>query len=131
MLKVGRAAFAVACFWGLSDVHECPGHLQMAACPGLDEQTTGCNSPHYWLMSLAIDLTTLCDMWRWKWHQWMHLAGFSEDITFAHHFVVTHPPPPSYPVGVLLVFAIPVKKLSKTTGNSASYSPYSWWIDRL
>ena len=32
MLKVGRVAFAVACFLGLSDVHECPGHLQMTAC---------------------------------------------------------------------------------------------------
>ena len=27
-------------------------------------QTAGCNSPHDWLMSLAMDLTVLCDMWR-------------------------------------------------------------------
>ena len=27
------AAFAVACFWGLSDVHECSGRLLMAAYP--------------------------------------------------------------------------------------------------
>ena len=33
MLKVARAAFAVACFSGLSDVHECTGRLQMAAYP--------------------------------------------------------------------------------------------------
>ena len=45
MLKVARAAFAVACFWGLSDVHECMGRLQMAVYP-LDKQTAGCNSPH-------------------------------------------------------------------------------------
>ena len=63
MLKVGQAAFAVACFGGLSDVHECPGRLQMAACP-LGKQTAGCNSPHDWLMSLGIDLTALCDMWK-------------------------------------------------------------------
>ena len=42
----------------------------------------------------------------------------------------THPPP-SHPAGVLLILATPVKKLSKTVGNSASYSPNSWWIDRL
>ena len=63
MLKVARDAFAVACFCGLSDVHECTGRLQMAAYP-LDKQTAGCNSPHDWLMSLAMDLTALCDMWR-------------------------------------------------------------------
>ena len=40
-------------------------------------------------------------------------------------------PPPSHPVGVLLVLATQVKKLSKMAGNSASYSPNSWCIDRL
>ena len=49
MLKVARAAFAVACFRGFSDVHECTGRLQMAAYP-LDKQTAGCNSPHDWLI---------------------------------------------------------------------------------
>ena len=37
---------------------------------------------------------------------------------------------PPHPVGVLLVLATPVK-LSKMAGNSASYSPNSWWVDRL
>ena len=41
-----------------------------------------------------------------------HLAGFGEDVAFARHFVTT-------------------KKLSKMAGNSASYSPNSWWVDRL
>ena len=63
MLKVAQAAFVVACFCGLSDVHERLGHLQMATYP-LGKQTAGCISPHDWLMSLAIDLTALCDMWR-------------------------------------------------------------------
>ena len=36
-----------------------------------DKQTASCNSPHDLLMSLAIDLFVLCDMWRWKWHQFM------------------------------------------------------------
>ena len=60
MLKVGRAAFAVAGLWGLSDVHECSGYLQIAVYH-LDKQTAGCNSPHYWLISLAMDLAALCD----------------------------------------------------------------------
>ena len=59
-----------------------------------------------------------------------HLAGSNEDVALAHHFVATHLPPPSYPIGVLLALAMPVK-ISKMVGNSASYSLNSWWIDRL
>ena len=62
MLKVTRAAFAVACFLGVSDVHKCSGRLQMAIYP-LDKQTNGYNSPHNWLVSLDMDLAALCDMW--------------------------------------------------------------------
>ena len=61
-------------------------------------------------MSLAMDLAALCDMWRWKWH---HLAGFSQDVAFARHFMATRPPPPSHPIGVLLVLATPVKNYLK------------------
>ena len=61
-MKVARAAFALACFWGLSDFHGCLGHLQMAAYH-LDKQTTSCNSPHDWLMSFPMDLAALCDMY--------------------------------------------------------------------
>ena len=64
----------------------------MAPSP-LDKQTAGCNSSHDWLMSLAMALVALFDMWREKWHKWMHLAVFSIDIAFAHRFVVTHPSP--------------------------------------
>ena len=38
MLKVAWAAFAAACFLGLSDIHKRLGHLQMAAYP-IDKQT--------------------------------------------------------------------------------------------
>ena len=77
MLKVARAAFAVACtrFLGLSGIHECSGCLQMATYP-LGKQIASCNSPHDWLMSLATDLAALCDMWRLKWHQWMPFGWF-------------------------------------------------------
>ena len=40
-------------------------------------------------------------------------------------------PPPSHLIGVLLVLATPVKRLSKVGGNSANYLPNSWWIDTL
>ena len=63
MLKVTQVAFAVACFSGLSDVHECLGGLQMATYP-LDKLTAGCNSSHNWLVCLAMDLAALCDMRR-------------------------------------------------------------------
>ena len=59
MVKVVQAAFAVACFWGFSDTHECSGHLQIPPYP-LDKQTASCISPHDWLMSLAMDLAVLC-----------------------------------------------------------------------
>ena len=62
MLEVTRAVFAVACFSGLSDIHKCSGRLQMAIYP-LDKQTAGSNSPHDWLVSLAMDVAALCDMW--------------------------------------------------------------------
>ena len=47
----------------------------------------------------------------------------------ATSWLPTHPQPPSptpNPVEVLLVLAMPVKKLTKMVGNLASYSPYSW-----
>ena len=95
------------------DAESCPGcfccglFLRLVRRPGVYglpsnrcispwQQTAGCNSPHNWLMSLAMDLTALCDMWRWKWHQWMP------------SWLPTQPPP-SHPVGVLLVLATPVK----------------------
>ena len=104
MLKVAQVAFAVACFWGLSDIHKCLGHLQMAAYL-LDKQAAGCNSPYDWLMSLPMDLATLCDT------NGCHLAVFSEDVGFAHHIVATHLPPPFHPVGVVMVLAMPVKTI--------------------
>ena len=47
------------------------------------------------------------------------MAGFSEDIAFACHFVATRLP--THHVGVLLVLATPVNKLSKMAANSANY----------
>ena len=55
-----------------------------------------------------------------------HLAGFSEDIAFARHFVATCPPYKSATgIGHLSI------NLSKMVGNSASYSvggymDYKW-----
>ena len=42
-----------------------------------------------------------------------HFRVFSEDVAFAHHFVATRLPPPSHPIGVLVVLAMPVKNYLK------------------
>ena len=130
MLKVARAAFAVACFWGLSDVHECTGHLQMAAYP-LGKLTAGCNSPHDWLMSLAMDLTSLCDMWRWKWRQLMPFGWFLWRRSLCLPLRGYPPTPTLPPCRSATDIGYASKKLSKMAGNSASYSPNNWWVDRL
>ena len=102
----------------------------MAGSP-LGKQTAGCNLPHDWLMSLAIDVTALCDMWsEIDTNRCYLLVLVKTKPLLATSWLPAHPPP-SYPVGVLLVLATPVKKLPKMVGNSASYSPNSWWIDRL
>ena len=75
LLKVDQPAFTQTSFSSLSDVHECSGGLQIAP-SSLDKETAGCNSPRDWLMSLAMDLAALCDIWRWKWHQWMPFGCF-------------------------------------------------------
>ena len=112
LLKVDQSAFTQTSFSSLPDVHECSGGLHMAL-SSLDKETAGCNSPHEWLMSLAMGLASLCDMWRWKWHQWMPFGCFSEDVAFAHHFVAPCLPPPSHTIGVLVVLATPVKNYLK------------------
>ena len=112
MVKVAQAAFAVASFWGLSDIHKCLGHLQMAPYP-LNKQTAGFYSPHNWLMSFALDLAALCDMWRWNSTNGCHLAVYSEDIAFSRHFMATHLPSPCNPIGGVVVLATPVKNCLK------------------
>ena len=94
----------------------------MAAYP-LGKQIAGCNSPHDWLMSLAM----LCVIYGGENDtNGCYLAGFGEDVAFAHHFVATLPPCRSA-TGI----GYTSKKLSKMVGNSASYSSNSWWVDRL
>ena len=41
------------------------------------------------------------------------LAAFSKDIAFARHLMAPYPPPPSHPIGVLVVLATPVKNYLK------------------
>ena len=107
LLKVEQTAFTQASLSSLSDIHECLGGLQMAP-SSLDKQTVGCNSPHNWLMILAMDLAALCDMWSIN---VSHLAVISEEVGFACHFVASCLPPPSHPVGVLVVLATSVKTI--------------------
>ena len=96
----------------------------------LTSRQLGCNSPHDWLMSLAMDLTALCDGGENDTNG-SHLAGFGENVAFARHFVATHPPPTLPPFRSATGIGYASKKPSKMVGNSASYSPNSWWVDRL
>ena len=54
-----------------------------------------------------------------------HFPVFSEDVAFARRFVATYLPPPSHPIGVLVVLATPEQKLSKMAGNPVSYPGYN------
>ena len=56
------------------------------------KQTAGCESPHDWLMSLAMDLAALCDMWGENDTNGSHFPVFSEDVALACHFVATRMP---------------------------------------
>ena len=62
MLIFAQAAFAVACFWVLSDVLKCSCDLRMAPSP-LDKQPAGYKSLHDWVVRLGMDLAVLCVMW--------------------------------------------------------------------
>ena len=46
-----------------------------------------------------------------------HLTVFIVDLAFSHHFVLPYYPSYSTPIGVLVVLATPVKKISKLAGN--------------
>ena len=63
VFKVEQSGFTEASFLSLSDIHECSDGLQMVP-SSLDKYTIGCDSPRDWLMSLAMDLAALCDMYR-------------------------------------------------------------------
>ena len=119
LLKVDPSAFTQTSFSSLFEVHECLNGFQMPP-SSLDKETAGCNSQHDWLMSVALGLAALCDMWRWKWHQWVSFGWFSEDVAFTCTLWLSTCPPPSHPMGVLVVLATPVEKPSKMVGNSAT-----------
>ena len=103
VLKISQAAFAVACFWGLSDLHECSGVLQMAPSP-LDKQTADCDSPHNWLMSVAMDLAVLCDTvykFNLKWYIpmdviWLFSVWIQPLPTASWFSSTPHPPVKNY-----------------------------------
>ena len=93
----------------------------MAPSP-VDKQPASHKSPHNWLVRLAIDLATLCDMWT----SGYHLAVFSEDVAVAHHFVTPHPAP-TFPTCVSGT-GYTSEKLSKMVGYSASHPFNSWCL---
>ena len=107
MVKVEQSALTQASrSFSLSDSHKYLGCLQMAP-SSLDRQTTDCDSPHDWLMSLAMDLAALCDIWRWKWHQWVPFGCFWWRCSLCPSLSGS---PPAQ-VGVLVILATQVKIL--------------------
>ena len=79
-----------------------------------------------------MNLTTSCNIYRdANDTSGCHLAVFSEDLAFAHHFMATGPPPTLQPCSSASGIDYPSKKLSKMAGYSASYPFNSWWIDRV
>ena len=48
----------------------------------LEKKTVGCKSSYDWLVSLAMDLVALCDMWGCNGINRCHLAVFSVYMAF-------------------------------------------------
>ena len=61
--NVKHSVFNQVSFPSLSSAHNSSGGLEMAASP-LDWQSAGYNPPYDYLISLAMDIAALCDMWR-------------------------------------------------------------------
>ena len=94
----------------------------------LDKQTDDCNSPHNWLMSLAMDLAVVLYVHGGENEtNGCHLTGFSEDVAFACYFMALHLPLPSHHARVLVVLATPVRKyLNWWKIQLATYLLSSW-----
>ena len=64
-LKVSQAAFVLvvseACQTSTTSAQVV---FKSVAPSPLDKQRATCNLPHDWLMSLAMDVAPLCDIWR-------------------------------------------------------------------
>ena len=88
LLKAEQSAFTQVSFSSLSDIHECSGGLYMTP-SSLGKQTAGCESPHNWLMSLAM-LCMTCGGENGT--SGSNLAVFSEYVAFACHFMAALPP---------------------------------------
>ena len=69
-----------------------------------------------------MDLTALCDICGGEnGTNGCHLAGFSEDVAFARHFMATHLPPTFPPYRSATGIGYTNKNLSKMVENSDSY----------
>ena len=68
------------------------------------------------MMSVTMDLAALCDVWTCNDTNGIHLAVFSVDMAFSLHFVAPHPSPPSRPIKLLVVLAMPVTNYIKWQG---------------
>ena len=64
----------------------------MAPC-SFGKQTAGCESPHDWLMSLAMDLVVCVTCGGENGTNGSRFPVLSEDVALARHFVATRLPP--------------------------------------
>ena len=70
-------------------------------------------SPQDWLVRLAVDIATFCDMWSWKQLEVMPFGHRIFWIRKSCHFVAPHHPPTHHHYRLLVVSTTLRKKLSK------------------
>ena len=97
MPTVHLSAFAVAAFWGVSDVYKCPQCLQLALV-AVNEKPPGCNSPHDCLVMLSIDLATFCAIYSTIMPIWK-----CEYLMCVYPATAVAPPRPTTPIKSLVV----------------------------
>ena len=78
--------------WLVSEVCQTLMSARVAKYP-LGKKTAGYNSPHDWLLSLTMDIAGFVICGGENGTNGCHLTVYSEDIAFAHHFVVNHQHP--------------------------------------
>ena len=127
VLKVSQITLLWLVYSGLLDVHKCSDGLKMAP------WTSSCNSPPDWLMSLAMNLAALYDMWRWKLLQQTLFGCFQcgRSLKLCPLLCGSSPPPTLQPCRSACGIGYAGKNLSEMVGNPASYLFNSWCIDRL
>ena len=67
-------------------------------------------------------LAALCDMWMWKWHQWILFGCFQRECSLCPPLCGSEPPPPFTLIRVLVVLGTPVKLVKQQEIQLAIHS---------